>query len=146
MGWGEYVYIVAPIVAWVFAQLLKMFLAPSSGRSGHRLTWQNITASGGMPSSHAAGAVALLTSLGINEGISSPVFGLGFLVTVLVCYDSLGVRRVAGENTSAIRVIANKLRLSTARPHVQFKGHTPTEVLVGVVFGFFIGFVLSKIL
>lgn len=135
-----------PLAAWVSAQLLKVFLTPATVRGRHCLGWQNITASGGMPSSHAAGAVALLTSLGVNEGASSPVFGLGFLVAVLVCYDSLGVRRTAGENASALKIIANKLRLPTARPRAQFKGHTPAEVLVGAVFGFFIGFVLTGLL
>ena len=139
-------YIIVPLVAWAAAQIFKVLLEIASDNRRGRLTLEDIVASGGMPSSHAAGAVALLTALGINEDISSPIFGLGFLVTVLICYDSWGVRRTAGESAVSIKLLADKANLPAARPRIMAKGHTPAEVAGGVIFGFVVGFLLTKVL
>lgn len=52
--------------------------------------------SGGMPSSHAALVVAVTTSVGIFNGLSSTAFPLALCFSVIVMYDAAGIRRHAG--------------------------------------------------
>ncbi len=54
--------------------------------------------SGGFPSSHTATVVALASSIGIIEGLSSSIFAVAFAFALIVCYDAANVRYYAGQN------------------------------------------------
>jgi acid phosphatase family membrane protein YuiD len=64
---SDYIYIIAPICGWLVAQGIKFFL--SLRKDG--ISWNDFVQSGGMPSSHTAFMVALLTVIGVNNGIQS---------------------------------------------------------------------------
>ncbi len=137
-----YIFFIAPIAGWVCAQAIKIML--ELRKDGVQL--KDAIASGGMPSAHTAGIVALTTVIGRREGIESAIFGLAMAITVIIIYDSLGVRRATGENTVAIQELAKKMKLA-GRTHVLMaRGHTPWEVLGGAVLGVAIGSLLIKIL
>lgn len=138
----DYIFFIAPIAGWVIAQGIKILL--DLRKDGVQL--KDAVASGGMPSAHVTGIVALTTVIGRREGIESAIFGLAMAITVIIIYDALGVRRATGDNTVAIQELAKKMRLA-GRTHVLMaRGHTPYEVLAGVILGVAIGSILIKIL
>jgi acid phosphatase family membrane protein YuiD len=131
-------YIVPPIIAWVVAQALKVAI---EGWRNRKVDFRRIVGSGGMPSSHAAVAVALTTVLWKNFSIHEPVVAVALIFTFIVIYDATGVRRAAGNQAAVLNIIIDELNkpISDVRL-VELLGHTPTQVFAGSLLGFFIGF------
>ncbi|MDR3200189.1 MAG: divergent PAP2 family protein [Spirochaetales bacterium] len=129
--------------AWFFAQLIKTIVEVGRNRKSSSLdilaslVWKT----GGMPSSHSALATALATSLGFVEGLDSPVFVVALFYGILTIRDAMGVRRAAGNQAQALNQLAEDLRprLETKfKPVKEIHGHTPAEVFIGSLLGFFI--------
>ena len=128
--------------AWFFAQLIKTIVEVSRGRTSTMdilasLVWRT----GGMPSSHSALATALATALGFIEGLDSPVFIFAFFYGVLTIRDAMGVRRAAGNQAQALNQLAEELHghfQTKYKPVKEIHGHTPAEVFIGSLLGFFI--------
>jgi uncharacterized protein len=127
------IYLVAAGSAWFIAQVAKYLIRAS--RSGKWTDSSSFLHSGSMPSVHTATVVALTTSIGAKDGVESAVFALSLLVTAIVAYDAMGVRRTAGEQGLALRQL---LKNDTKKPYLAM-GHTPLEVAVGAVLGVFVG-------
>ncbi len=101
---------------------------------------------GGMPSSHAALTVSLCTAFGAREGMGSSVFVLSLFFCLVVMRDALGVRRSAGLIARAFNQVGRELneKHGIAFTHIkEVHGHTPTEVVVGSLLGFFIALAFS---
>lgn len=136
------------IFSWLSAQLIKTLIKLFSGKVHsikelfELLFWRT----GSMPSSHAALVSALSTSIGFRSGINSDVFILSigfFLVTIR---DAVGVRRANGIQARMINEIGMKLKekgLIDYKPIKEVQGHTPIEVFIGCLLGFFIGLAFS---
>ena len=134
--------------SWFIAQLLKSVIDVVRNRSrgtrdiAETLLWKT----GGMPSSHSSLVTALATSIGFRYGLANPLFSLALFYGMLIIRDALGVRRAAGLQAQAL----NRLGLELQRRHgIEFtlvkevNGHTPSEVSVGVLLGFFIAVAFS---
>ncbi|MHB1501342.1 MAG: divergent PAP2 family protein [Candidatus Dormibacteria bacterium] len=135
-------FIWVPTLAWAVAQILKV--ATDSWRR-RRFSVRSIGLSGGMPSSHTAMTVCLTTLLGRRLGTGSPVFAAAVVLTVVVVYDATGVRRAAGQQGLILNQMIEDLRSSLGLRYERmraFLGHTPFEVLAGVVLGFLVGMAL----
>ncbi len=138
----------AAFFSWFIAQLLKATIDAVRHRS--RTSREVVTtlfwATGGMPSSHSALVTALATAIGFEHGFSSPMFSLALFYGLLVIRDALGVRRATGTQAQAINRMGRKLQ---ERFEVEFEpvqevlGHTPAEVSVGALLGFFIAVAFS---
>lgn len=94
-------YLIAIAAAWVVAQGAK-FLIESVRRRGP-IDYKSLYSSGDMPSSHTAAVIALMTVVGLKNGIDSAVFGIATLFAAIVMYDAVMVRRSSGEQGAAIR-------------------------------------------
>jgi len=131
------------------AQVLKTLIFILSGRRGKARELIEITMwrTGGMPSSHSAVVSAMATSIAFVEGIASNLFIFSFWFMLVVIRDAMGVRRSAGLQARALnnlgRQISNKTGINF-NPVKEIQGHTPLEVVVGVLLGAFIaaGFAL----
>ncbi len=123
--------------AWLGSQLVKFSLQAFQGAPSFRLFYQ----SGGMPSAHAATVTAVVIAALMLEGIHSPVFGLAAVFAAIVIYDTLGVRRSAGEQSIAINALAASF--DNPRPIREVLGHTPREVLAGIGFGGLVGLLFT---
>jgi acid phosphatase family membrane protein YuiD len=97
--------------------------------------------SGGMPSSHAATSVAVWTTILLIDGPDSAVFGLATLITLIIWYDAVKVRRSVGEQGEALQALIKRDKLSIPLPRAA-KGHTPLEVAVGALLGVAVGIVV----
>lgn len=132
-------YILTIAAAWLASHVVKYLIAMYKGQQldfTHQLF-----ISGGMPSSHAATSIAVWTVILLKDGVQSGLFGLATLLVLVVTYDAVKVRRSSGEQGDAIaqliRVSKSDIRIPRAA-----KGHTPSEVLVGALFGSVIGYVV----
>ena len=111
---------------------------------------------GGMPSSHAAGVMALVASLLYVVGPQSPVFATAVVFAAIVMYDAGGIRRHAGEHA----VLLNRIAVEIYQSGVRFQdspgdsregerlkeilGHEPLEVIAGAVLGTLLGAIIGK--
>lgn len=136
---SDFVYIITPMGAWLAAQIIKIFI--SLKQNG--VSWQDLVTSGGMPSSHVALVTSVAILIAFNEGISSATFGVVLALWGVVVYDSMGVRRATGENTQMLRQIADKLKLGDQKTAFYLAlGHTPYQVVGGLILGVCWGFLV----
>ncbi|NNM97697.1 MAG: divergent PAP2 family protein [Candidatus Dormibacteraeota bacterium] len=137
---NQFVWI--PVLAWAVAQLLKVL---NDSWKRHRFSIRSIGLSGGMPSSHTAMTVCLTTILARRLGTGSPIFAAAAILTVVVVYDATGVRRAAGQQGLILNQMIEDLRSNLGLRYERVRelfGHTPFEVLAGVLLGFVIGMAL----
>ena len=132
-------YLISIGAAWIIAHIIKYTIASLQGKRLD-LTRQ-LFISGGMPSSHAATTVAVWMLVLLKEGVDSGLFGLATLVTLIVCYDAVKVRRSVGEQGYAIQQLIKVTKADVMLPRAA-KGHTPVEVIAGSFLGVLIGLVV----
>ncbi|MFD1851206.1 divergent PAP2 family protein [Oceanobacillus bengalensis] len=143
----------AALSAIIFAQVIKVPIKLIATREFE----PNLAFStGGMPSSHSAAVTALTTGVGIVEGVSSSMFGIAAIFSVITMYDASGVRRHAGRHAVALnRLIEDfQIFIETAKDWKgkedyqkrkelkELLGHEPSEVFFGAITGIIVAFML----
>ncbi len=91
-----------------------------------------------MPSVHSAVVCSLAVTAFLVDGIGSHLFGFTAIFAVIVMYDSLGVRRAAGEQAVALNLLiaeASRNRTIDRKPLREVLGHSPAEVAAGAALG-----------
>jgi acid phosphatase family membrane protein YuiD len=134
-------YLLPPFVAWAIAQVLKVVV--TSVRRRH-LDLRVLADQGGMPSSHSAIVAALTTVVGRLNGVTSDVFAIALIFSIVVMYDAQGVRRAAGLQAAVLNRLVADLMAHRAIQETRLReliGHTPVEVLVGAALGIAVGLV-----
>ena len=143
----------AALVAIVFAQVIKI---PIKLIVAREFTPSLAFSTGGMPSSHSAAVTALTTGIGIVEGVTSPVFAVAFVFSIITMFDATGVRRHAGEHAVVLNQLIkdfqyfvdgardwNKKEEYEKRQELkELLGHQPIEVFFGGLTGIGIAFLL----
>lgn len=131
---SSYAYFVIPLFAWIMAQVAKILI---KGLYEKDWNWRYIYRSGGMPSAHTTVIVSLCTVLGYRLGTQSPEFGIACILAAIVMYDAVNVRHAVGEHSKALRMVLPKVLKGKPANMIihQSNGHTPQEVLAGVVIG-----------
>lgn len=128
-------------IAWALAQLIKLLIAWIQTR---KLNLYAMFASGGMPSSHTSFVVSLATQVGLLEGWNSTYFALAACFCLIVMYDAAGVRHAVGLQAQKINLLIDRYNadreLDTHRVK-EILGHTPVQVLAGIVLGIVMGYV-----
>ena len=127
--------LIAGLTAWAIAQVIKI---PLDYLRTRRWNWSLLLTTGGMPSSHSALMTATTLAIGLYQGLDSPVFALGVVITMVVTYDAAGVRQQAGIHAQRINVIMAELLKGhpiNERDLREVLGHTPLEVIGGILLG-----------
>ena len=128
------------LYAWVIAQILKLIIGVIKEK---RFDFRWFVGTGGMPSSHVAGASCLATAIGLRYGFDSVYFALAASFTIVVMFDAQGVRRASGRQARVLNKIMEdiywqkKIQENRLRELI---GHTPIEVIVGFLLGITIAF------
>ena len=125
----------AVLIAWLLAQILKI---PTEYLRSRRWLWTMIFAAGGMPSSHTALMVAGSLAVGLYYGFDNPVFAMAVAATMIIAHDAAGVRRQAGIHAERINVLFGELLKGHIWDENELKeviGHTPLEVIGGLILG-----------
>jgi acid phosphatase family membrane protein YuiD len=132
-------YLLAPLVAWVIAQVTKVVLTSARQR---RLNLRVLAETGGMPSSHSAIVMGLTSAVGRINGVTSDVFAVALILSLVVMYDAAGVRRAAGRQAAILnRLVEDLVHMRGIQEDRlrELLGHTPVEVLVGAMIGVLVG-------
>ncbi len=110
-----------------------------------RFNFRWFVGSGGMPSSHAALASGLATSIGIYHGFDSGLFAVAFAFAVITMFDAQGVRRQSGHQAGALNKILEDIYEQKGLQGDRLKelfGHTPVEVFAGAFLGIVVALLL----
>ena len=132
--------IIAPIVAWATAQIIKIIICLISEK---KLVIKLIVSDGGMPSAHSATVIALAVMCGWTQGFDSATFAIAIIMAVVIMRDAIGVRYDTGVNARAIKQLADRsnAELGDGQEPIETKrlkliaGHTPMQVVFGCVVG-----------
>ncbi len=139
----EYRYLIVPFATWFFIQLFKLIYDLVTTK---KFNFKRILGAGGMPSSHSAVVVALCTMIGKKFGVNSAIFALSIVFAFVVMYDAAGVRRAAGKQAKLLNKIVQTPGLSNVEVTEKLQevlGHTPTQVIVGALIGFIVGYIFG---
>ena len=126
--------LIAALAGWITAQILKLFINAITQKT---MDIHRLFGDGGMPSGHSATVTALATTAAIENGLGSPAFAISMVVAIIVMHDAMTVRAEAGKHARAL----NQMKLEwnpDLPPEEMFKeflGHTPSQVIVGGVWG-----------
>ena len=134
--------LISALVAMLIAQILKFFYYLYKEK---RINFRYLVQAGGMPSSHAAMVIALSVAVGLQEGWGSAAFAMAVIFASVVVYDAAGVRRAAGKQARVLNVIISDIfDRGTFRGEklMEFIGHTPIEVIAGILLGIAVAFFL----
>ncbi len=128
------------LAAWVIAQSIKVTIGVIKEK---KFDFRWFVGTGGMPSSHAAGASCLAAAIGLEHGFGSVDFALAAAFAIVVMFDAQGVRRATGRQARILNKITEDIywqgRIKDDRLR-ELVGHTPIEVIGGFLLGVFIAF------
>lgn len=123
---------VSAVVAQLSAQLFKVLRPLARGK---RPEPRRLGEYGGFPSGHTAFITGVTAAAGFTQGFDSGLFAVAAVTAAILIYDILKQRRAIDDTMRATTLILDKNGLQWPREPVQFKAHTPVEVLGGAVWG-----------
>jgi len=126
--------------AWIIAQIIKVTTGVVKEK---KFDFRWFVGTGGMPSSHAAGASCLSAAIGLEYGFSSVYFALAASFAIVVMFDAQGVRRASGRQARILNKIMDDIYWQKKIHDNQLReliGHTPIEVIAGFLLGVTIAF------
>lgn len=129
--------LMSALTGWIVAQFLKTLLDFALNKNFNA---ERLVGSGGMPSSHSATVCGLTTAAILKYGVGSFEFAISFVLSMIVMYDAIGVRRETGKQAKLLNSILmeNPLKLNAEVLQEKLKeyvGHTPLQVLAGAILG-----------
>jgi acid phosphatase family membrane protein YuiD len=122
----------AALLANIVAQAIKIHLMVIKKKQSVHL--KDIFLTGGMPSSHSSLVASLSLMIFLTEGFST-IFFVTFFFSAIVIRDAMGIRRATGEEGMMINRIIKATKLKLPEKHYAM-GHTPEEVIIGIIIGF----------
>ena len=137
--------LVAACSGWFVAQVLKTILYVVVNKSFNP---ERLMGYGGMPSSHSATVMAVVSSTCVLYGASSFEFAISAVLALIVMHDAMGVRWETGIQAKVINNMMDWfLQLDKDIPVEEklkeFVGHTPMQVLFGALLGTLIGYLMT---
>ncbi|HOD12890.1 MAG TPA: divergent PAP2 family protein [Candidatus Omnitrophota bacterium] len=134
--------LIITLIVWVVAQSVKVVIGVIQEK---RFNFKWFIGTGGMPSSHAAGATALATTSGLYLGFDSVTFALAAVFALVTMFDAQGVRRATGQQAQILNKILDDIYWRGKVESGQLKelvGHTPIQVFVGMLLGIIVSLFL----
>ena len=119
-------YIIFPIITAILSQTIKVIIETIKSKKLDIVRF--FDGMGGMPSTHSALATSITTLIYLDYGVTSPLFSITLIFSLIVIYDSMGIRYESGNQAR----ILNKVFGTNLNERL---GHRPIETLVGVIFG-----------
>ena len=135
----------AAFITWALAQIIKL---PLEYLLHRHWDWGLLLSTGGMPSSHSALVVALSVAVGLQEGFTSPLFAISWVLAMIVIYDAIGIRRHAGDHARVLNLMIDELFTGHPLAEKELKevlGHTPREVIAGMALGIVVPYLMIRV-
>ncbi|NCC64905.1 MAG: divergent PAP2 family protein [Spirochaetia bacterium] len=139
----------AAALSFFIAQLLKPIINVIFER---KWVWHLLISTGGMPSSHTAGVIALVTSIALTEGLGTVYFAIAATFAAIVIHDAMGIRRAAGKQAEVInewsRILSDIHREGQFTPEnlKTMLGHSFSQILGGTILGLLIGLYVTSLI
>ena len=130
-------YIVIPILVGITTQCIKFIIETIKTKKINII--RLFDGMGGMPSTHSALVSSLSTIIYLNYGIESPLTSVTIIFSLIVIYDSMGIRYESGRQAQ----IVNRLTGSNLKEQL---GHKPLETLIGVFLGIILTILINMFL
>ena len=135
-------FVLTAVAGWFTSQTMKIFT--------HAIVYKEWKPSrffgdGGIPSSHATTVTSLAVFTGLVYGFASFQFAICAIFTMVVCRDAVGVRLETGKQS----IILNEIKKLLSNEKIdeirlkEFVGHTPVQVLAGVIWGTIVAIVMN---
>jgi len=142
--WKNCELIFIPAMSGFSAQIIKLLLYYVVHR---RINFKRLFEMGGMPSSHSAAVASLSLIVALKTGFTSVVFAVTVFFSFLVIYDAAGLRKAAGQQATILNKILdefNKKGKFSEEKLIELIGHTPVEIIIGILYGFLLAFILYR--
>ncbi|WP_313071628.1 divergent PAP2 family protein [Lacrimispora sp.] len=138
--------LVSAVAAWTVAQFLKTLIDMALNKNFNP---ERLVGSGGMPSSHSSTVCALTTAASYRYGVGSFEFAVCFVLSMIVMYDAMGVRRETGKQAKLLNsiLLENPLKLKgelIQETLKEYVGHTPLQVAAGALLGILLALFLAQ--
>jgi hypothetical protein len=127
------------------AQTVKVVLGVVQEK---RFNFKWFIGTGGMPSSHTAGVTALTAGVGLYEGLYTSLFAVTLMFAIIVICDAQGVRRSTGRQAEILNTIMDDIYFKKKIQEeklIELVGHTPFQVIIGLVLGLGTAFLIYYI-
>lgn len=134
---ASFKYIIIPVIVVITTQFIKVIIDAIKYKKLDIVKF--FDGMGGMPSSHSALVASISTLLFLDCGVCSPLFGLCLIFSLVVVYDSMGIRYESGMQAKVL----NKMAKTHLRESL---GHKPLEALVGIILGIILSLILNRII
>ena len=138
-------FLLTAVAGWLSSQVMKVFTHAVIYKEWD---FKRFWGDGGMPSSHTATVSSLGFMAGLTYGFASFQFAVCAIFTMVVCRDAMGVRLETGKQA----VVINELKKLLSNEKIdeiklkEFVGHTPVQVIAGLVLGLIVALVMNWIL
>ena len=139
--------LVSAFFGWLSAQFLKTVIYVLVNKEFNP---ERLMGDGGMPSSHSATVMALVTSTAFYYRFSSFEFAVSAILALIVMHDAMGVRRETGKQAKVINNMMDWFAefnsdLPPEEKLKEFVGHSPTQVFFGALLGVVVAFVVCNL-
>lgn len=145
---------ISPLLGWASAQIIKTFINMLMTKEFNA---ERLIGSGGMPSSHSATVVGLMYATAYCCGFTGFEFPAATTLAIIVMYDAMNVRMETGKQAIILNLFLkneeiNKMLKEADRADwakiilKEYVGHTPTQVLGGIINGVVVGYLVCRFL
>lgn len=137
-------FVLTALSSWFVAQVVKTILHLIINR---KLDLTRLFGDGGMPSGHSATVTSLATYAALAKGPGSFEFAVCGILAIIVCHDATGVRLETEKQGQLLQELVEAFEALHDKdlPEVKLKrfvGHTPIQVLAGIILGIANAFVM----
>lgn len=140
--------LISAFFGWLTAQILKTIIYVAVNKNFNP---ERLLGDGGMPSSHSATVMALVTATGLNFGADTFEFAIVGVLALIVMHDAMGVRRETGKQAKVINNMMDWFAqldrdISPEEKLKEFVGHSPSQVFFGALLGILVGFIICNVM
>lgn len=133
-------FLLTPLSSWAVAQVLKTIIHAIIHK---KIDIFRLVGDGGMPSGHSATVSSLAVFSAFYYGTNSFQFAVTMILAIIVCHDAMGVRLETGKQAVVLNELLDTLSTLEAMTKGEFTdvklkefvGHTPIQVIAGILVG-----------
>ena len=139
----KYKFIVIPLIGVILSQIIKFII--ESLKNKKICLDRLFNGSGGMPSTHSTLVSSLTTLILLEYKLDSVYFAIALIFSLVIIYDSMGVRYQSGEQAKILNDIIKEINFTKKMTILKEKiGHKPIEVLCGILLGVSVSLILYR--
>lgn len=147
-GMAQNKFLIAGVAAWTTAQVLKTLIHMVIYK---KFDLHRLFGDGGMPSGHSATVTSLAVSSAILYGTATFEFAVSTTLALIVCHDAMGVRQETGKQNVVLKELMDAFsgEIEWKFTEVQLKefvGHTPLQVMAGILTGATVAAIVCNLL